>query len=271
MTLDIRPVITIEDCRHIEDIQLETWHTPPLDVVPDHMILTFAKNGGVVLLALLDERPVGFVMGFQGQTAAGRRKHCSHQAGVRPGLQSRGIGHRLKLAQREAVLAQGITLMTWTFDPMLSRNAYLNIGKLGAVSNTYYRKLYGDMRGGINQMLDSDRLEVAWHLTAPVVSARLAGEHTPPALQPDRVLNPARDETGPPDSTKSPTEAVHFVQIPADIDALKQADIARARAWQAVIRHALETAFAQNYSITDFIHRTGEPYSYYVLTRPQGG
>lgn len=83
-------------------------------------------------------------------------------AAVLPAYQGLGIGERLKWAQRDAVLAQGIDLITWTYDPLESANAYLNLRKLGAVCNTYLRNVYGNLTDTLNNGLATDRFQVDW-------------------------------------------------------------------------------------------------------------
>ena len=149
---DIRPLRTLDDFRAAEDVQRAAWQSDELDIVPLHMLLTVAKNGGVALGAFAQDQLIGFVFGFLGTgehrygpeaPAAVKLKHCSHQMGILPEWQSKGVGFALKVAQREAVRGQGLRLITWTYDPLESKNARLNILKLGAVCHTYYRDLYG--------------------------------------------------------------------------------------------------------------------------------
>lgn len=267
MALTIYPVTTIKDCREIERLQLEIWQCDPIEALPDNLLLTIAKSGGIVLAAKEADRMVGFAVSFQGQTATGRRKHASHMAGVVPGLECRGIGALLKLAQREASLAQGITLMTWTYDPLISRNANFNLRKLGATSRTYYPNLYGVMRDGLNEGLPSDRLEVEWELDSAPVLARIAGTLPPVALEPSGVLNPAPAGPAPfslpAEAVGSPAAPRHFIRIPAQIEAIKAADASLARAWRSQTRELFETAFAAGYVAVDFLRVGNE--SYYVI------
>ncbi len=269
MALEITSATTIDDCRQIEILQEKIWGGPTIDIVPDHMLLTIAKNSGVVLLAQRNGEAVGFAFGFLGKTADGQLKHCSHQAGVLPGNQNGGVGYQLKLAQRTAVLAQGIELMTWTFDPLQSRNAYFNMRKLGVVSNTYLRELYGTMRDGLNAGLASDRLEVTWRLNSEPVRLRLAGRFPAPKIEAGQVLNrSARDARGffvPPENEPVFAEKRHFLQIPPDINALKSADMPLAIAWRAHTRQLFERAFLLGYTITDFVFSRGEKAAFYVL------
>ena len=173
MIIQIRLLSTQEEIRSVEQLQREVWSLPDVEVVPLHVLITAAKNGGLLLGAFDDERLVGFVFGFPGLTPEGKLKHCSHMAGVHPAYRDRGLGYSLKLAQREHVLAQGIDLITWTFDPLETRNATLNFHKLGAICNTYLPNLYGEMRDGLNAGLPSDRFQVDWWIASERVAQRL--------------------------------------------------------------------------------------------------
>lgn len=271
MTLTIQPATTIEHCRQVEDLQYRIWGGDPIDVVPDHILITFAKNQGTVLLALEDGQPVGFCYSFMATTKQGGLKHCSHQAGVLPTTQAKGVGYQLKMAQRQAVLKQGIDLISWTFDPMLALNANLNIGKLGAISHIYEEKLYGEMRTDINDGLDSDRLEVAWWLNSPQVQAKVNNTASPPSLSNAGIVNAAtlngRGQLIPADNPSSFTEPAHCIQIPDHIQQLKASDLPLAVAWQQQIRTLFQTAFAQGYTITDFIWQRPEQRGLYYLTK----
>ena len=138
---DIRPLHTLAEFHAAEELQRAAWGSADIDIAPLHIMLTIAKNGGVVLGAFAADQLIGCVFGFIGASdqSVTQLKHTSHQMGVLPEWQSRGVGYALKVAQREAVLQQGLRLMTWTYDPLESKNARLNIAKLGAVCNTYIR------------------------------------------------------------------------------------------------------------------------------------
>jgi predicted GNAT superfamily acetyltransferase len=177
MKIEIRPIVTASDYLALEELQREIWGAQELEIIPYHLLLTVQKNGGILLGAFTIvegiEHLVGFVFGFAGITSNGRVKHCSHVAGVTPKYQDQNIGHRLKLAQRQHALAQGIDLITWTFDPLESRNARFNFHKLGAICNRYFRHLYGEMRDDLNAGLPSDRFEVVLEIRTKRVEAHL--------------------------------------------------------------------------------------------------
>ncbi|MDW8065750.1 MAG: GNAT family N-acetyltransferase, partial [Anaerolineae bacterium] len=116
MEVEIRPLHILEEIEACTELQRRIWGSNDLDVVPSHVLITAARNGGVLLGAFVDGELVGFVFGFLGTDerrgreapAAVKLKHCSHQLGVLPEWQDKGIGYRLKLAQREAVRNQGL-------------------------------------------------------------------------------------------------------------------------------------------------------------------
>jgi predicted GNAT superfamily acetyltransferase len=305
MRIEIRPIQTHDEYRAVERIQRVVWGHGDLDVVPDHLLVTMQKNGGLVLGAFevlpeegpgeREERLIGFALGFVGLSPGGQVKHCSHMVGVDPAYQNRAVGYRLKLAQREHVLAQGIDLITWTFDPLESRNAHLNFHKLGATCNTYLRDLYGHMRDELNVGLPSDRFQVDWHIASDHVTGRLRGDRADPsATDAPSASTPSKAEglrTGPslsallaegvplpnpsfPGDLPRPPETVLpikgnqlLVQIPARFQAIKSADLGLARAWREHTRALFEAAFAAGYTVVDLLFEEGR--SCYLLNLAQ--
>jgi len=241
-------------------------------------LMTAHKNGGVMLGAFDivegEERMVGFVFGFVGLTAGGHVKHCSHIAGTLSGYRDRGVGYALKLKQREIVLAQGIDLITWTFDPLESRNARFNFHKLGATCGVYLRNLYGEMRDKLNAGLPSDRFQVDWRIASPRVEARLRGEagvSSASALMAEGVplLNPpVAGEPLRPSATAMAGEKRILIQIPSDFQSLKAKDRNLALEWRLHTRAMFEEAFAKGYLATDMLMEDGR--GYYLL-KVEGG
>jgi predicted GNAT superfamily acetyltransferase len=294
--LRIERLTTIDQFHACERLQREAWGMGDRDVVPLHLLVTFQRNGGLVLGAF-DEggEMVGTLFGFLGvregcartqkRRSLGRSfKHCSHMMGVREDWRGRGVGHRLKLAQREHALRQGLRLVTWTFDPLESLNASLNVRKLGAVCNTYVRDLYGDMDDERNAGLGSDRFQLDWWIASHRVKRRLDGTDVSPtrAALADRgavLLNPAEvDPSGrllPTGEALAPTAETVLVEIPSDIQATKAADVDLARRWRSHARGAFEGCFASGYTVVDFVSerpsseapRAGDRRSFYVLQR----
>jgi predicted GNAT superfamily acetyltransferase len=266
-----------EEMTAVEELQRVVWPGSETDVVPAHMLITAIHNGGLVAGAFVNDELIGFVFGFPGIefTPDGPRpKHCSHMMGIHPGHRDAGIGFALKRAQWQMVRHQGVDHITWTYDPLLSRNAYLNIAKLGAVCNTYRRSEYGDMRDGLNAGLPSDRFQVDWWVNTRRVERRLSKRARRPlklenfaqaALQPLYSLHVQADGLSRPPEHFSPFDGkLALAEIPTDFGTLKDADFTLARDWRFFSREFFETAFATEYIITDFIFDHGR--SFYVLT-----
>jgi len=234
-----------------------------------------------VLGAFEGEKLVGFVFGFPGleSTPDGPRpKHCSHMAGVHPSHRNHGLGFALKRAQWQMVRHQGLDHITWTYDLLLSRNAFLNIGRLGAVCSTYRRSEYGKMRDGLNAGLPSDRFQVDWWLNTHRVERRLSKRARPPltlgglrrmGVHPLYALRHGTDVLPrPPEHIPPLQDQLLAAEIPADFMALKTADFALARDWRFFAREFFETAFARGYIATDFAfdRSSDAPRGLYVLT-----
>ena len=311
-SIEIRPIRTTDEYRAVEELQRKVWRLEDMEIVPDHLLVTANKNGGLLLGAFAPtskgpsskgpspkgpsskgpssigsspiepssteprsvEPLVGFVFGFVGLTADGVVKHCSHMMGVDPDFRDRGLGYRLKLAQREHVLEQGLDLITWTFDPLRSRNANLNFRKLGVTCNTYLRNLYGDMRDGISGGLPSDRFQVAWRIASQRVVLRLQGDRPVQSLSEllsggVPILNPFSpgEVPRPPDDLMPVGGEWFLIQIPADFQAVRAADMALAGAWRAHTRSLFEAAFAAGYTAVDLLFEEGR--SCYLLRRNQ--
>jgi predicted GNAT superfamily acetyltransferase len=279
--IHIEKLTTIQQFHQCEELQRQVWGLSATDIIPLHLLLTAQKSGGLVLGAFDEKgKMVGCLFGFLGARDATARqlKHCSHMVGVLEEWQGRGVGYRLKLAQREHALAQGLELVTWTYDPLESLNAALNIGKLGVVCRTYFRDLYGEMEDERNVGLSSDRFEADWWVASRRVADRLASREHRPSLEAvlesgAQLLNPA---TAGPDGLLWPSPAslepmaeTVLVEIPAHLQAIKAADMALARQWRAHTREIFERCFAAVYTVTEFISALQGDLrrSYYVLQR----
>jgi predicted GNAT superfamily acetyltransferase len=269
MTISIRPPATIEEYEVLEWLQAEIWGTG-IGITPGIFLYIIAKEGGVVLLAFDDDQPVGFAYGFLGLAANNRIKLASHQTGVLSAYQDSGLGYKLKLAQRQAVLAKNIDHITWTFDPLQGRNARFNLRKLGAVCNTYLPNLYGDMPDELNQGLPSDRFRVDWWLVSGHVNRRISGQIGEPDLPPEwPVLNPTTKlEQGlvvPTDTFDLPSGDLCLVEIPSDLSALKKEAPDMALKWRLQTREIFEAAFRTGYTVIDLLRREGR--NYYLLQK----
>lgn len=272
MNFSIRPLTTVAEFRACEAMQQQVWAMPDdLEVVPLHLLVTVQRNGGLLLGAFDGDDLAGFVFGFPGISSYGKSKHCSHLMGVASSYRSRGVGHKLKLAQRELVMDQGIDLITWTYDPLESRNAYLNIHKLGCVCRTYTRDYYGPLTDGLGAGLPSDRFQVEWWIAAERVRQRLAGDSVrqlaDPVVQVNATARTAEGYLMPGAISLNENARMIRFEIPADFQVLKAAAPALALEWRLAVRRISEAYFAAGYTVVDFCHhRTHEGgRSYYIL------
>jgi predicted GNAT superfamily acetyltransferase len=288
MDINIRPIKSFDDAHQIEDLQLLVWPGSETDVVPAHILLAIARNGGLGLGAFDGEKLVGFVLGFLGtdrespnRPAMAQLKHHSHMLGVHPDYRDLGVGFRLKVAQRDFVNKQGIRLITWTYDPLQSRNAYLNIHRLGTVCRRYRREAYGEMRDQLNIGYPSDRLEVEWWITSSRVKSRIKGSRE--SLDLANFLgagaikiNPARLGSGdllyPAEQILPMEDLILLIEIPPNIAKIKEYNAELAIRWRLHTRALFEEAFSKGYLVTDFIYLKEERYprSYYVLSHGEG-
>jgi len=274
MEIEIRPIEDHRGLRECEQLQQEIWGFAEQAVVPDHLLLTAVRNGGCLLGAYDGEKLIGHVFSLIGYEE-GRPKHASLQLGVLPDLRYRGVGYRLKLAQRAFALKQGIELITWTFDPLQSANAHLNFKKLGTIARRYERDYYGEMRDELNRGLPSDRLLVEWWLTSPRVEAKIGESYALPSV--DELLSQGAalvNQTELRDGWLTNIEyhlnlrGAEFllVEIPTDITRMKAEDLKLACRWRAETREIFEHYLAQDYLVSEFItedRRRG----YYLLER----
>lgn len=271
----------IEDHRGLlecERLQQEIWSFAEAAVVPDHLLLTAIKGGSCLLGAYDDGKLIGFVFSLVGLDG-GRLQHSSLMAGVLPEARYRGIGYRLKLAQREFALKQGIELITWTFDPLQSSNAHFNLKKLGTIARRYERDYYGDMRDELNRGLPSDRFLVEWWLTSPRVEAKIKGSYCLPTLdellsQGVELVNQSKSTLPSPFTLRKDTGTRRgegegwlsnaeyrldlqaeklLVEIPTDITEMKAENLELARRWRAETRAIYEHYLAQGYLVSEFI------------------
>jgi predicted GNAT superfamily acetyltransferase len=283
----IRPLKTLDEFHAAEEVQRAAWDSDAIDIVPLHIMLTIAKNGGVALGAFAQDQLIGFVLGFLGTSnrygaeapATVKLKHCSHMLGILPDWQSRGVGYALKVAQREAVLNQGVRLITWTYDPLESKNARLNIAKLGAVCNTYIVDYYGELNDELNRGLATDRFQVDWWIASRRIETRLTRNRPPLKLQHyldvgAPIINAARwnadDLPVCQDPIAPPSLDRFLVEFPADFQSIRRADQSLAVEWRLHLRAICEAAFASGYTVIDCLHEPGpRARSFYVMLRTE--
>lgn len=262
------------------EFQEATWGKGFSERVPKSLMKVTQRLGGVVGGAFDDEgRMIGFVYGMTG-IERGRTVHWSDILAVKPGLRDGGVGRRLKLFQREAVLELGVTRMYWTFDPLESRNAYLNLARLGALSREYVPDMYGQSNSVLHRGLGTDRFVVTWELDSQRVVERLSGEAPPPlaAFEPfPRAFEVEIDGAGgmprPIAPGGPPVEARRaaggfLVPIPTDIQELRDRDPSLAAEWRSATRAVLDPSVREGWEVRELVR--GPDLSYYVVVPSPG-
>jgi predicted GNAT superfamily acetyltransferase len=287
-TITIRVLKEAEECDYFQEIERAVWGSEDADVVPTHVLVTVSKNGGLVLGAFAEDGPefsggmVGIALGFLGlgtdpatPDAPPRLKFCSHMAGVLPEWQGKHVGLRLKHAQRDFVLKQGITdWMTWTYDPLFRANGVFNIHRLGATSATYMRNIYGEMTDDLNRGVPSDRCQVDWRLSSAHVVQKVAAEtgvKSPHAHWEADILEilPSHSNAAgfavPGEPTFVGDGRPLAVPIPSDIVAIRRGDFELSLAWRMYLRTILEEAFDAGYTMVDCIHLPNHGWRYILV------
>jgi predicted GNAT superfamily acetyltransferase len=287
MPIVIRPITTPEQASRVVSLEATAWGMELSEAVPVHVLMAIAKNGGLLLGAYAGERLVGFTLGWLGTAnafspgtarASEHLKLVSHLLGVLPEWRDRGVGYRLKLAQREWAVERGLDLVTWTYDPLESRNANLNLRRLGVTCQTYVRDIYGDLPDQMSVGIASDRFQVDWRITSERVIERLSasdgrGTDLIRASTGAQLLNPAtlgRDgRPRPAERSAEPSGARLLVEIPADFQALRGVDLVLGGAWRSHTRAIFESAFAAGYRVVDLVYERDPsfPRSFYLLEK----
>lgn len=266
----IREINGIDEIRAVENLQKEVWGLPDLDVVPSTQLIAARAAGGVLIGGFDGDDLVGFVYGFAGYEN-GRPTHHSHMLAVKPAYRNFRLGYKLKLAQRDFVLAQGITEMTWTFDPLQSLNAHFNFGRLGVISDRYLVDFYGADAASFLHQNGTDRLWVTWLLASERVVDRLGHAAVDPDHEQRKTLVESGENNEPLLSTVGMNDAEDHlaIEIPADIRIIEHHDQELASRWRLTTRSAFTTAFAAGYVAVEFVR--GDKSGKYILIRKTAG
>jgi predicted GNAT superfamily acetyltransferase len=268
----IRPLRGLEEQRACVALQEEVWGVGFSERVPPAVLKVAARIGGVSAGAF-DEagRLVGFVFGLAGYEE-GRPVHWSHMLAVHPGWRRTGIGRRLKLHQRDVLLARGVERCYWTFDPLEGRNGWLNLARLGVTVGEYVPEMYGRTDSPVHSGVGTDRFIALWDMASDRVSDRLEGRGSLPdrALWDElpRAFEVTDDGDGPlpVEPVRVPSEASFLVPAPLDLESLLDRDPEGARRWRAATRAVLGVALDGGYEVRELI-RLSESVGAYLVER----
>jgi predicted GNAT superfamily acetyltransferase len=282
---DAKPAITIReldsvaDLRQVQSLEKEVWNLADIDVLALTSAVAYMEAGAIWLGAFDDNKLVGFAFAFPGIDNATVTFH-SHQLGVRPEYRDLDVGYRLKLAQRQRVLAvrlgethaagqpsiqNRISEITWTFDPLQSKNAHLNFFKLGVLSDSYKIDLYGPGTSSALHRNGTDRLWVRWPITSRRVAER-TGEKTPAGKKTDlrtetldalSTIQPLILFSGDGRPVRSDLEAALrrqrvAIEIPSEINSIERKDPELAREWRMSTRWAFTESLKAGFQVAEF-------------------
>jgi predicted GNAT superfamily acetyltransferase len=264
-----RSLTSHEDYRACVALQKETWGDTFAECVPPSLLMVSQKIGGVAAGAFsASGELLGFVFGLTG-VKGGRLVHWSDMLAVRPEHRDTGIGKRLKLYQKEQVQALGVEVMYWTYDPLVARNAHLNLNRLGAHVEEYVPDMYReDPEGSLHRGMSLDRFVVAWPLSVTpdeqnASSPQLEGWAEAP------IVNTIVEQGNQPMPVEGelPLDSAVRVEIPTDIHALKNVSLEHAVAWRTTTRRAFMFYQERGYEISAFHRDESSGRCFYLLIR----
>ena len=268
--VQIRPLKTQQEFKACERIQNIVWGS--VGVSAELMSVT-QKYGGAILGSLVNGRVVGFIYAFLARRH-GKLIHWSHLMAVESKSRDLGLGFLMKQAHRKLALAAGVTSICWTYDPLQSRNAALNISRLGARAEDYMPNCYGRFPSAIERGLESDRFVVNWRIRTREVDRRMQG-HRPTLttmLMAPRINETRLNASGFPENrhiSLNLRQPALLVEIPTQTDLMRAQALGQARRWRLETRNIFLHYFRLGYRAEDFAPPcpASEGRSFYVLRR----
>ena len=259
--------------QEIESLQQAVWRFDDRDIVPLAMLVATREVGAILVGAFDGASLVGFAYSFVGREGE-HLVHHSHMLAVMPSHRNLNLGYRLKLAQRERALAQGIDRMTWTFDPLQSLNAHFNFAKLGVIADVYKVNFYGEATSSFLHQIGTgtDRLWVTWLLDSRRVSERLQTKDRSRAGAVDQISRLVRvGRNSEPVRSELSEDLRHehlLIEIPYDINSLQRTNPELGAIWRATTNEAFTEAITSGYLVEDFYRamRDDRSIGIYLLT-----
>lgn len=254
MQITLRQLRSHAEYKACVALQKATWGEVFTEMVPPSILMVSQKIGGVAAGAFDEhDRLIGFVFGLTG-VKNGRLVHWSDMLAVRPEARDLGIGKRLKMYQRELVQALGVEIIYWTFDPLVARNAHLNLNRLGAKIEEYVPDMYdSDSQSDLHRGLALDRFIVAWPISHDAQpenvedSSAITREHFK-----DTIIANASGHDFSLSENSVVTHARVRIEIPEDIQAVKDRSWETAAQWQDSVRRACQFYFERGYRVAGF-------------------
>lgn len=266
-TIQIRPLASHDELKACVQLQRDTWGADFSDVVPLSILKVSQRIGGVVVGAFADDGDLlGFVFGLTG-VEHGRIVHWSDMLAVRPDARNLGLGRRLKEHQRCAVRDLGATVVYWTYDPLVARNAHLNFNRLGVRMAEYVVDMYGITDSVLHGGMPTDRLIVAWPTQDDEIAECLAESERTLASADCRQATVVDEEWIQRAAGAAILPHCVRIEIPLDSESMLTDDPAQAQQWRAAVRRGMQWAVAAGYTVSAFYIEEPSQRGYYLLTR----
>lgn len=265
-TIEIRPLASQAELRACVRLQQATWGNDFNDIVPTSILKVAQRIGGVALGAFNEDDLVGFVFGLSG-VERGRIVHWSDMLAVRRDARNLGIGRRLKEEQRRAVLEVGAEVIYWTFDPLVARNAHLNVNRLGARVAEYVENMYGLTDSVLHGLTPTDRLIVAWPTREDEIENRLFEVNwtvSSPDCQQAPIATP--DWIADVEGASILPHCVR-VEIPGDAESLLRSAPEDSARWRNSVRTAMRWGLASGYTVNGFFFDQSRDRGFYLMTK----
>lgn len=255
----VRSITSLQDFRACVDLQADVWGPDYTDCVPASVLQVATYVGGIVLGAFTNAGELaGFLFGLTG-VADGELVHWSHALGVRESARNFGVGRMLKEEQRAELARRGIRKVSWSFDPLVAKNAHLNVNRLGARVVEYVPNMYGTTTSPLHYGLATDRLIVSCDTTAAAPPDRpLTDRLHVPVLS----LGPDGDKVALADG-ELPLSV--WIEIPTDIRQVIAESPDAAAAWRQSVRKNFQWALAHGYEVAGFDREAVTSRSFYAL------
>ncbi|MHA1684930.1 MAG: GNAT family N-acetyltransferase [Candidatus Heimdallarchaeaceae archaeon] len=272
MTIEYCILKKHEDFSDVVDIQRDAWGMPDLELVPRRLIYATTKSGGITIGAFDKDKLIGYCWGWIGKNRKQGTFIYSHHNAVRKKYQGKGIGAELKRQQRKWAIYHNFKTIYWTFDPLQSRNSYLNLHKLGAIVKTYFPNHWGAMHDALNIGIETDRFYAEWHLLSTRVQKYLNNEfeHYEECLENEnnKVLKVKEEEfLQPQDINLDIEESIILVRIPHNID---DYPLNLKKEWRIKTRAIFQHYFAKGYVVADFVlDKAKDPMHCYHILKKQ--
>jgi predicted GNAT superfamily acetyltransferase len=272
MKVTIRPLKSQADYETCVLLEKEVWGQDFAECVPASMLMINQKVGGLSAGAFNENgRMVALIFGLTG-VRNGKPTHWSHIMAVDEDFRNFGLGRQIKLYQREFLLGLSVETVRWTYDPLEAKNAHLNLNKLGAIPAEYALNVYGEGESsGLHSGIGTDRFIVDWHIREPQV-ARICREglkmDTSEWLDVPVVNTDGLGRPKPEDFTLPRIQRVR-VEVPADIQSVKNQDPELGKVWRRCTRRALEHYMTDlGFRARCFFRGPNTGRCYYALSAP---